>query len=454
MQCVWNRRVSRRAAGRLAVLGLALAGSLSLAGCEALNQTLNPPKLADQDVTDAYIYLLGRMLVVRQEQQDLGADFKWNQILHREPGGVNWVSPNLNVAYSEAWVAIDESSCTLVTLPSIKDRYYTVQIVNGWGETVANINERTYPEHPAGQFALCLKGTNMLLESSVQRVDLPSRKSRVLIRVELGSDEAQAVRLQRKITMIATGTPSVEPTFDQPAFDNDNLPGVEAFDRAEALLASEPDINPGMEAVQAKLHAVVKAAADPKQRAHIDQVVHEQSIPQFRADVEKMGATGNGWTRPIVVGNYGSDYVSRSVADYAFLWANNAGEAVYFNTSTDGEGAALDGGTVYTMTFPKDQLPESLVRYFWSVVAVDSAEYRVIDNPIKRYLLSSQSNLKANKDGSLTLVFAPKRPSGVPKGNWLPTPAGKGYNLTFRFFGPAQAITSGEYFPPPLLKKE
>src|SRR5512143_2626277 len=250
MNCVWTRCSSRRGFGRLAVLGLMLAGSLSLTACEALNQSLHPaPKLTDQDITDAYIYLLGRELVVRQEQLDLGSDFKWNQVIHRAPGEVSWANPNLDVAYSEAWIAVDESSCTMVTLPSIKDRYYTVQVLNGWGETVANINERTYPEHPSGQFALCLKGANVLLESSVQRVDLPSRKSRILMRIELGSDPAQAVKLQRKTTMIATGTPVIAPTFDQPNFANDTLPGIDAFDRAEALLATEPDINPGMEAI-------------------------------------------------------------------------------------------------------------------------------------------------------------------------------------------------------------
>jgi hypothetical protein len=455
MNRAWNRCRSRRAFGRLAALGLALAGSLSLAACESLNQALSPaPKLADQDITDAYIYLLGRMLVVRQEQIDLGSDFKWNQVIHRQAGGVNWANPNLDIAYSEAWIAVDPSSCTLVTVPSIKDRYYTIQTLNGWGETTANINERTYPEHPSGQFALCLKGANVLLESSVQRVDLPSQKSRVLMRVELGADPAQATKLQRKITLIATGTPVIDPTFDQPNFANDSLPGVEAFDRAEALLASEPDINPGMEGLQAKLHEVVAAAADPKQRAHVDQVIHEQSIPQFHANLQTPGMTRNGWNRPATMGNYGSDYVSRSAADFASIWANNNGEVVYFKTSTDGDGTPLDGGNVYTMTFPKDQLPGSLAHYFWSVTAVDSVKFQVIENPLKRYRLNNQSKLKLNQDGSLTLVFASKRPSGVPKNNWLPTPEGESYNLTFRFYGPNQAITAGEYFPPPLVKSE
>jgi len=455
MNGAWNRCHSRRAVGRLAILGLALAATLSLAACESLNQAFNPPpKLADQDITDAYIYLLGRMLVVRQEQRDLGSDFKWNQVIHREPGDLSRANPNLDVAYSEAWIAVDPSSCTLVTVPSIKDRYYTIQMLNGWGETTANINERTFPEHPSGQFALCLKGANVLLESSVQRIDLPSRKSRVLMRVELGADPARAVKLQRKITLIATGTPVIDPTFDQPDFSDDNLPGVEAFDRAETLLASEPDINPGMEQVQAKLHEVVAAAADPKQRAHVEQVIREQSIPQFHADLQKLGTSRDGWDRWSTMGNYGADYVARSAVDFAGIWANNAGEVAVFKTNTDGEGALLDGSQAYSMTFPKDQLPGSLARYFWSVTAVDAAKFQVVENSLKRYRFNNQTKYKTNPDGSLTLVFASKRPASAAKSNWLPTPDGQNYYLTFRFFGPGQAITAGEYFPPPLVKME
>jgi hypothetical protein len=41
-----------------------------------------------------------------------------------------------------------------------------------------------------------------------------------------------------------------------------------------------------------------------------------------------MGATGNGWMRPRVTGNYGSDYQIRSIANFAGIWANNQKEVV------------------------------------------------------------------------------------------------------------------------------
>lgn len=154
-----------------------------------------------------------------------------------------WANPNLDVAYSEAWVAVDEANCTLVDLPEIKGRYYTVQVLNGWGEVTANINERNFPKHPSGTFALCLKGAKVTLPAGTQRIDLPNRKSRVLMRVELGADPTAATALQKRITMKATGSPNVDATVATFDFPNNKFPGVEAFDKTEAILASEPDIN-------------------------------------------------------------------------------------------------------------------------------------------------------------------------------------------------------------------
>lgn len=76
----------------------------------------------------------------------------------------------------------------------------------------------------------------------------------------------------------------------------------------------------------------------------------------------------------------------------------------------------------------------------------------MISNEQDRYLLNKQSGVKTNEDGSLTLYFAPTKPEGAPEPNWLPTPKGENYNLTFRFYGPSADIVEGAYFPPPLVQ--
>jgi hypothetical protein len=105
------------------------------------------------------------------------------------------------------------------------------------------------------------------------------------------------------------------------------------------------------------------------------------------------------------------------------------------------------------LTFPKDDLPSKYAKYFWSVIAVDNSHMRVLPNPLNRFLLNNQSKLRYGKDGSLTLYFAAEKPSEAPEGNWLPTPKGQLYRMTFRFYGPRSGVADGNYYPPPLIKK-
>jgi hypothetical protein len=225
------------------------------------------PPISDEDISDAYIYLLGRLLITRQQQLDFREGFKWNELVHRKPGAVDWPNPNLDVAYSEAWVAVDENSCTIVSVPKVEGRYYTVHFLNGWGETIANINERLFPKRPFGEFAMCLRGANVAIPAGATRIDLPVKYSRVLARVELGSNPDEAIALQHQFKFRATGTPKLPQIPKTPIFELDALPGVEAFEAADIALDSEPDINVGLEALQEKARAIAKAIRDPDERA-------------------------------------------------------------------------------------------------------------------------------------------------------------------------------------------
>ncbi|HEY0502105.1 MAG TPA: DUF1214 domain-containing protein [Lysobacter sp.] len=448
-----------------------LAAAIALAGLTACNRTPAPDTTAapstpatapaaarpytDQDISDAYIYLLSRLLVLRQQQRDFAEGFQWNELRHRKPGGVDWPNPNLDVAYSEAWVAVDENSCTIVTVPRITGRYYTVQFLNGWGETLANINERTQPKG-AGDYAVCLKGANVQLPANVTRIDLPVKYARVLARVELGKDWDEAVALQHGFALKATGTPATPPQPPAiPDFSMEKLPGVEVFEGAPAVLDSEADLNTGMDAVAAKVRAIAQGVKDPAERARVDQAIREKAWKDFAKASPTIGhgTMGNHWARPAASGVYGDDWLGRTLVNFGGIWANTMDEVVYYKGNLDGTGTQLNGDHVYTLTFPKDQLPPNYANYFWSVIAVDPRHMRVLPNPKNRFLLNNQSDLKYNPDGSLTLYFAADKPADAPDGNWLPTPRGQDYRLTFRFYGPKGGVADGSYFPPPVVKR-
>lgn len=77
-------------------------------------------------------------------------------------------------------------------------------------------------------------------------------------------------------------------------------------------------------------------------------------------------------------------------------------------------------------------------------------DYPEVDNPMKRYNLSSQSPLKKNADGSLSIWLASSAPEGIPTSNRLPAPAGKGLSLDLRMYVPKQDVRDGKWFPPPI----
>ncbi|MDM0117626.1 DUF1214 domain-containing protein [Variovorax sp. J22R133] len=412
--------------------------------------------VSDQDISDAYIYLLSRLLVLEQQQRDFKEGFKWNELVHRKPGQVVWPNPNLDVAYSEAWVAVDEKSCLAVSVPKITDRYYTVHFLNGWGETVANINERVFPDRPGGNFAVCLKGADVKLPATTQRIDVPVKYMRVLARVELGADWNKAVALQHQFKFRPTGKPALPKSIPRTVlFEPTALPGVEAFESAELALDSEADINPGMENLQTNTRAIAKAVKDPAERKRIDEVVRKKGMPDFEAGLPNVGhgTRKDGWALPSTSGAYGNDWLTRTYVNYGGIWANTPQEVIYYKGAADRDNAQLRSDNVYTLTFPKDSLPAKYATYFWSVIAVDSVNRRVLPNPKKRYLLNNQSGLKSAQDGSLTLYFAPEKPKDAPEPNWLPTPKGQNYNLTLRFYRPTGEVAARTYYPPSLNKR-
>ena len=409
--------------------------------------------VSDQDISDAYIYLLGRLLITRQQQIDFDHEgFVWNRLIHRKPGQVDWPSPNLDVAYSEAWIALDENSFLLVTVPEIKDRYYVVEFLNGWGETVANLNERVYPDHASGLFAVCLQGSTVDIPVSAQRVDVPAKTMRVLLRVELGEVWDEAISFQHQFKFEVRGNP-IPPEIPRTViFDMENLPGVEAFDSADVAL-QEKDLSPGMERLQANVRAIAGAVKDPAERQRIDRVIRSEAFADFGAAAAILGhgIKGNGWVRATSCGHWGRDWLTRTIVNFAGIWANVLEEVIYYSGSEDSTGAQVEPDGAYTLTFPADDLPDKYAKYFWSVIAVDRVFRRVLPNPRNKFLLNRQSGLTYGADGSLKLYFAPEKPSDAPEGNWLPT-KGKPWKLTFRFYGPRGAVADGTYFPPPLIR--
>lgn len=424
-----------------------------LAATPVASLTLAQDVPDEQSTKDAYVYLIGRALVVRQEQMDRkSAGFSFNTIKYNPLGTADFVNPNFDVAYLEAWIGVDPDTPALLEVPKVEGRYYTAQILDEWGQVIANINERSFPSKPSGTFALVAPGSNPSIPDGAGRIELHSNKAKFLGRVEIKGDPDGAVALQKQFTLKSAGTPNIASPPEQPMFDNEKLLGVEIFDNSDALLASALDVSPNAAEMQQKVRAVAAYVHSSEEaRAQIDTQIRKL-VPEFKEYVfTKSAPTRDHWTGGSpAVGQYGNDFWLRSSVNYAGIWANNTGEVIYFAATRDADGNPLNGSNSYIMHFPADKLPDSAVDAYWSIILVGVPDYRVVPNSLKRYNFNNHSSLQKEADGSLMIAIGPKPVAGVPESNWLPSAEGKPFSLTFRTYVPKDFVKNGEWQPAPV----
>jgi len=415
--------------------------------------------LTEKDVVDTYIYVLGRYLVIRQEHIDIAEEaVDYNVIKFNELGKAEFVNPNLDVAYLEAWFAVDEVTPVVLEVPKVEGRYYTAQIVDEWADILCNINERNLPDRPHGRFALCLMGSNPTIPDGALRIDLPSRKAKMLARVERKGDDQGAAALQHQFKLIKSGEPRVVPAVKIPMFSNKELIAVDAFSQPmlDQVLNSAPDkmkLAPDMQKQARDIAAfIVKAAAN---RTAIDAVIKQKALPALVQFIRSFGDKRGGWSATTgKETGFGEDFWFRTGANFAGIWWNNNQEVVYFIGETDDTGAPLNGDNAYVLHFKPENLPEKHVQAYWSLTLMSLPDYRVVPNRLDRFNFNNRSQFEYEPDGSLKLHLASELPQGAPESNWLPCPKGKPFTLNLRMYVPKKEVLSGEYYVPPILKAE
>ncbi|MGZ9273864.1 MAG: DUF1214 domain-containing protein [Nitrospira sp.] len=108
----------------------------------------------------------------------------------------------------------------------------------------------------------------------------------------------------------------------------------------------------------------------------------------------------------------------------------------YLASYKDDAGRWLDGAKTYELVVP----PDVPMLNFWSVVLYDYDTRCMIENPQGKTEVNSRQQIVKNADGSVRLVFSPKKPDGVPEANWIQTNPKKGFFAYFRWYSPTKAF--------------
>jgi hypothetical protein len=226
------------------------------------------------------------------------------------------------------------------------------------------------------------------------------------------------------------------------------------WDDLEKVLTANPSVGPSDAAMADQARALIalrKSNAGYKALLDRAALAADASLHASSTYMQVGVDAGNGWQRQENGGVWGSDWFGRAQAAVIYIMVNDHREAIYFIRGTDAADAVLEGGNVYTMTFPKDELPpmDRTRGGFWSLTMYDKDYFMLAASPNGRTNIGTVSlnanELKFADDGSLTITLSHVQPAdATARANWLPAPEGQ-FALIVRAYVPAQPVLDGGY---------
>ena len=368
-------------------------------------------------------------------------------------------SPNNDTVYTG--VALDlTAEPVILDMPAIQDRYAVVQTTNAYMENQAYHYSPRVNGGEAARLAFVGPDWKGALPPGVEKVEVDTNSAVLAIRLAVRRNEqdlatVRAYQDQISLTPLsgwADGPTDAQPAIPAPKTRTDFKGPFARFEKAAVLLGENPP---------PKRHAAMNAtlwrlglepgrpfdpeALTPETRAGVLRALEDgpKVMEYLRRNRGQRFPTG--WDTARYADNIVFDYAARAAISLVGLLGNDPEEAIYFYTYFDAENKPLDGGRRYRMRFEPEDIPEINELGFWSVTMYDGDSYLLVDNPIDRYSIGSRHNLKYNADGSLDLYIQPEAPGGDLDRNWLPSPEGRPYRVTFRIYSPTAETTQSLY---------
>lgn len=399
-----------------------------------------------------------------------------NQFTHirtvGEPGARDAIAPDVDTLSSTAWIDLGREPIVL-SVPSVGNRFYMIQVVDAWSNVIASPGTRTTGAG-AEDFAIVGPNWEGQLPAHVRRIQSPTNlvfvTGRTFTRGGRDLEIANAIQNRFRLQPLS----QVDRSYSSPPSKleaareeyvihwrktpNEMIEAMDAktfFTRLSRLMVDNPPaaadrpmlaklerigVTPGRTVDYGQLPAEVRKSLDEGVRGGYERVkALAQNAP---------GRMMNGWVVHEASANYGTDYERRAGMAYLGQGANLPQDAIFPVAHVDSMGSRLTGANKYVLRFAKGNLPP--VNGFWSVSVYDSNQ-GLVANRINRYSVSSRDRLKMNKDGSLSIQLQPDNPGKGKAINWLPTPRGE-FSAMMRLYWPKQAVLNGEWQAPGLQK--
>jgi hypothetical protein len=382
-------------------------------------------------------------------------------------------APNADTLYTEVWLDVSKEPWVF-SIPDMGNRYYIMPMLDAWSEVIEVAGSHTTGGKPQ-IYAITGPGWKGTLPKGMKEVRSPTGMVWILGRIYSNGtpEDYQAVHaLQDKFSVVplaAWGKPYTPPpglvdrSFDMKTSVRKQVNALDIdayFERLAQLMKTNPPTaqDAAMVAQMARIGLVPGKDFDPEKLRFIDRElikgVPKLALLEMGAHLKRQKTT-NGWLYFTQgVGNFGTDYLTRGMANLLGPGWNRAQDAVYPLSQKDANGDEYNGEKYkYVVRFAKGKLPPA--EAFWSLTMYDS-DFFFAPNTLNRYDLAQRDKLVTNPDGSVDMYLQADSPGKAREANWLPAPKGK-FQLVMRIYTPrrtAPSILDGSWTPPPVKRAQ
>ncbi len=374
---------------------------------------------------------------------------------------------NTDTLYTMVWLDVAKEPW-IFSIPDMGDRYYMMQMLDGWTNVFQSPGTRTTGEK-AQKYAITGPGWSGTLPKDVTEYKSPTGLVWILGRIYCTGtpeDYAKVHALQDKFSVVplsSYGKPyapppaQVDTSLDMKtpvAAQVQALSVNDYFSYLAKLLKTNPPaaqdsaivaqmarigLVPGQDFDRSKLSAYDEEALNSVTKLGLMKMVKRVQDQQ----------PINGWlVFGSEVGNWGPDYLLRATTAWLGPGWNLPADAVYPLSKKDTNGNDYNGAEhKYVLHFDEGQFPP--VTGFWSLTMYDENNF-LAANPLNRYTLSQRDKFASNPDGSVDLYLQADSPGKAKETNWLPAPKAK-FGLMFRLYWPKErppSIIDGTWKPP------